>query len=681
MRYLIVIIALLFCMMSSVSNDYLFIGGWVMTIMNAYILCSSKKITLNIIDLLLLIFLIIDILSIFWCDVETPYYYGIANTYITISLYFLCRYSFRDRAPIKNLLKYLSVVAILITIGSIPFIFESFERIKSIENAMYISEFKFLISPYGMPLNIWGSLILYCFILQITNLIINDLSNRAKFFCLFGIFLTLSILILSFVRSVYICLIIYIPLITFTIVLQRNKRPTAFIFNAICAFSIVVSLIFYGDELRQTVSLFETYSQKQSFNSRIQAIDICKNMFSLVPSLGTGVNNLLYSLHMQLDEDDCISFFGNSLFQLIMERGIIGVIIILCIVLMILVFVVKTHKISMPSKLIISISFLIFAFRELTFPSYFQSAAIQSLSFVFLAMLNNSIVPYRIVNIQYRPLALILFTFCIFESHNLIRINNQINTTRKCVDKVNLNQWQAALDIISDSNSQSIPILFNKAIIYWNFYNEFDNIDFLKKSTMLLELCLKKAPKDYILLLNYAKCLHKLGLDEQSVEIFESLYKRHSKKESVQWQLTLSTDTDKALIANIINNPRILGTRQFTNYINTIDSIHLENIKSQIRSIRKQPEDAKSKAKLGKSKLWAGDTIGSVTLLEESLQMLPNLIEPRKTLYALGSKSKSAPYSMTNLTDGDTSVFLEEYYHSNFLYWYGGHIPAKYLLF
>lgn len=686
MKFFLVIIALSFCMMSSISNDYLFIGGWGITMANIVSLRNQSRVRINFIDLILIIYFCFNLFSIFWNKIDTPYYYGIASSFITTSLYFLCRNTL-NKEDSKKILPYICIYLILIIAIAVPTFLNNITELRTVKWDTYISEFKFIITPYGMPLNVWGSLSLYGFIILICSYLIFRPYDYFKHgLYLVGIGLCLFLLLLTFIRGIYICFTMYLLAVIIIGLSHENKRIQILLLISTCLISFIITLLFCKEDIVKTFSMFETYSQQQSFFSRICAIDYVKYILNTTPILGTGINNVSYYIHMTLDQDSEIPFLGNTFFQIIVESGVVGLILILCALILLIRSIVYNKDINPIYKKFITISIVIFILREATFPSFSQSVAIQSLIFVLLAIFQNCTTTSQLFVINKRLLITCSLFFCIFEGYNLSAIAKNINITTVSTYHINNENWGEALHMLNDADTTCFPICFNKAIIHWNLYRKYGNKSNQNESKRLLEKCKYFAHSDYIITFNYIQCLKQLGLNEQSTTLLDSINLIHSNKMVSNWYKLLSTNSDSILIQNIYKNPRLLYSNEYRSYFDTISKNRFKKIKLLIFN-KNDAHDAKAKAKLGRIKLWAGDTIGASILLSESLRLLPNLIEPRNYMSKIDKTNANLyenQYTIITKHRPDTVInetCIEEYYKNNFTFWYGGTVSSKYIVF
>jgi len=686
MKVFLVIVSLSFCMISSISNDYLFIGGWGITMANIVSLRNQDRVRINFIDLILIINFVFDLLSILWNKIDTPYYYGIASSFITTSLYFLCRNTL-DKEDSKKILPYICIYLIFIVAIAVPTFLNNIAELRTVKWDTYISEFKFIITPYGMPLNVWGSLSLYGFIILIcTYLIFKPCDNFKHVSYLIGIGLCLFLLLLTFIRGIYICFTIYLLAVFIIGLSHENKRIQTLLLISTCLISFIIALLFCKEDIVKTFFMFETYSQQQSFVSRICAIDYVKCILNTTPILGTGINNASYYIHMILDQDSEPPFLGNTFFQIIVEKGIVGLILIFCALILLIRYIVYNKDINPTYKKFITISIVIFIIREATFPSFPQSAAIQSIIFVLLAIFQNYTTTSHLFFIKKRLLIICSLFFCLFESYNLSATAKNINITTVSTHHINNENWDDALHILSNADTTCMPICFNKAIIHWNLYRKYGNISNLNESKRQLEKCKDFAQSDYIIIYNYIQCLRQLELNTQSTTLLDSMNLIHSNKMISDWYKLLLTNSDSILIQNIYKNPRLLYSNEYRSYFDTISTNRFQNIKLLIFN-KNDANDAKAKAKLGRIKLWAGDTIGASIFLSESLHLLPNLIEPRNYMSKIDKTNANLykkQYSIITKHLPDTvinEICMEEYYNNNFTFWYGGTVSSKYLIF
>lgn len=683
------------CLLLPLLNDYIFLSGWLLTLFLFLSLYRVDKMKINVVDICIFVYGLFDFCSIFISYSHYASLDNFINTYIILIFYFICRLVIRNENRNRIILSVSLICTLFPLLYLIPFGM-TFENIKFLHLGNYISDFKFILTPFGMSFNLWTTFLIYILLLQSLCILIYRKKAKKPYlkYIFLGFVFTISLLINSFSRGAYICLVIYIIGIFFLLleakINKKNKFIYVFMFIAIIGFASC----FHFNDVVKTLKMTETISQQRSLDSRYTAIFTGFRLFAENPLWGVGVNNFSYGENFLCDSKDTVtSFSGNILSQLLVERGCVGTIIALSLVISIF-YLILSYKKSCSIKSFFLLLFCILTVREFTYPGLLSCISCQLIFFLFVSLCQSYFGTF-VFQIELKPRVSIMISIMLillsgYISYYLYNKHEQITYNKKFVEAIEHNYLFEA-EKIENKLGEGTGSNLNRSILYWNLYKKNKQAEYLSKAEKTLLIAIKDSPYDYVLWHNLAK-IHELKGDfTQSNRILDSLERKHSKK--LLFQLTSMT-RNKELNEKVHNLLIRHPTMQQTIYYKTLNypknaRVIKNNLKSQSKKIMLM-NDPILYANYG-TLLWqCQDTILSKFFLEKALLQLPNLIEPRYNLSliesALNNKEKADLYLeqynfLTHNSKKRINECIDNSYYNYFFYWYGVPTSAKEVIF
>lgn len=173
--------------------------------------------------------------------------------------------------------------------------------------------FRFLFRPLGYITNVWSEVLL---------LILGWACLVHRRYAVFFVFLTFTAIFLSFSRGAYIASGIY--LVGSLLVMYKTDKLRVLL-PALAALALVV--ICCPNEMRTTLAMNHTASQRQSTESRVKGTLLAWTAFKARPFVGYGNGNYMYALDSLAGQDSTKPFTSmapNTLARLLVEKGVVG---------------------------------------------------------------------------------------------------------------------------------------------------------------------------------------------------------------------------------------------------------------------------------------------------------------------------------------------------------------------
>jgi tetratricopeptide (TPR) repeat protein len=405
--------------------------------------------------------------------------------------------------------------------------------------------------------------------------------------------------------------------------------------------SLLALTIPFKDDILRTLRITETVSQERSTSGRIEAGNVTKKIIAKIPLMGVGNGNFSLAANEFLHENDnntYSNFGGNSLFQLIAEKGIIGLLMWMGILTQIIYLFVK-EKDKSPTAYMIVVIFFVILIRELSFPVFFEYEGLQLTFFTLLAIFQNQTVDKscdmpifnfkRLSIISWIPVAIFtILLFLLFIHYKNEKNNNLFLVALKRGDLNN------ALTYI-DRTKESTPYLINRSICHWELFKKNKDPRSLLSSKLNLQKAIEKNPYDMMLLHNLSVVLNEEGKKDSSLFILSELVTRFPN--NALYQMTMfdsfyrngnKKEAQMHILKAVQNSPGILETPLWQN-LTRKDTLFTQKI---IQTLKINDPELNAEpimlAKYGKLLLNLGDTIRAKEYLTRSVSILPNLSRP-----------------------------------------------------
>ncbi|MDR0605389.1 MAG: O-antigen ligase family protein [Bacteroidales bacterium] len=443
-----------------------------------------KSITITISDIIVMMYVFYETYSCYSSEYRPNSMLFLIKILIILLLYFIAR-NFIKRNMLFAILVFFSFYFMIINLLEILFFLVHYLRIAYYE-FIDLTQFRNLFMPFGIYSNEWVSnlflmllfpLSLYIYIITIKNSLlaqnwdkrITVLIRSNYFFA--GIILTINIILfnilISFSRGAYIsAAVLFFASIIFFII---NRRRFSFIviFKYV---SWVFILPFIGgimlkQPVQSTILLHSSVSQNRSSVGRMQLWEKSLQIFKDSPYNGVGTNNFALNYN-SLGERGTVNFTGkisNSYLQLLVEKGIIGIVVYLILFFAFVYFSFyfsNIKKTSLLEKIFLTVSvFCVTAFliREITFSSFFFSDGIliQTLIiYLLVSVILFSNKPLFAINIKMHAGFIMIITILIisFYIHRTLQDQKYYYKFKNEFDKKQFNISLPLIEKISTNN-------------------------------------------------------------------------------------------------------------------------------------------------------------------------------------------------------------------------------------
>ncbi len=237
-----------------------------------------------------------------------------------LTTYFLVRRLQEERCDMHLAVTFLPIgAALLLSLGSF-WVFRNSVLDVGFADTYH---FRFLFRPLGYITNIWSEVLL---LLLGWICMVRRHSGTFICCCLLAIWF-------SFSRGAYIATGIYLVGGLFCFKIKREKL---YLLLA-GVFSFVLVCCLCPEEVKTTLQMNRTVSQRQSTESRIDGTQAAWKAFKERPLLGYGNRNFTYAVDHELNQDSrrsFTSFAPNIVMQLLVEKGITGTLIYVVLVVL-----------------------------------------------------------------------------------------------------------------------------------------------------------------------------------------------------------------------------------------------------------------------------------------------------------------------------------------------------------
>jgi tetratricopeptide (TPR) repeat protein len=662
-RGVLVIAFLLFIVFGTTicdANNALPVNGFICTLILIFLLLK-KKIKITILDLFLIVLFIYDVISLFFSINFYNSFDHLFHTFIVLEYYFIIRLFFDKDKKIRTLLlTYSTLIFFLAIITVISF--------KNFSTNVYgagfdnLYDFKYLHTPMGKLLNIWESILISCFGLICLCQYYYRKNGNISFFCLVICFLIGYNIIQSFSRGAYIALIVAIIAYALYYLLFCSKKNITIKVLVSCLLAVLfISALPNKKEIQRTLQFSETVSQKRSIDGRIKIATAVKYAWD-DHILGNGNANFSQAVNQYIYENDnnqFTSFSGNTIFQLIIEKGIIGFFFFLLLLMWMLYSFCREipHK---PKLYIIFTVLLIISIRELSFPTLFEHFGVQLNIITILAIAQNSSKSKEIFLVKSHNKYIALFlivNLSAFLIVNFFFYSNEQNN-HKFIQYMSKNDFVSAENCIAKT-SKNTPFLINRSLLYWCIYKENEDTVSLEKSKKYLLEAYQHNPQDPMIKYNLSVIFKLDNNRDMSLRMLRELIKKYPNNSVYQiglfTQLYEDGKTKESLpyfVSAIKNNPNLLETPMWRNF-QTNDSLHANAIVKKLKDdlLCIDRKDPVLSAKYGKILLCLGDTLSAKSFLLSAVSQLPSLTKPWYYMSCIA-------YAENNIQEGD--MFLRK---------------------
>lgn len=280
--------------------------------------------------------------------------------------------------------------------------------------------------PFGVPVNDWSSIVFLFFILCCNVTIAHWRSKNLRRILLVNCVVVGMSLVLTFSRGTYISLSLFLLSLSLLFVVLFRHHPGKILRHGLSVLVVLFILtIPVFKPFLATVKFLQTTSQVRSADGRLEIIN---SSFPLVKSYlwtGVGAGNfaMYYSRNnQQRSEDDTIvlSSTNNTGLQLLIDKGLVGIIGYISIFALLLVRLFNVISLRGPvtqagtDAAVCFLGICAFLFKELTFSSLLSNDSVLLLFSILLALSrrHTNIVFARTLTM--REMALRILPFLVF---------------------------------------------------------------------------------------------------------------------------------------------------------------------------------------------------------------------------------------------------------------------------
>lgn len=322
---------------------------------------------------------------------------------VVLLIYILFRVFWNEFRDFKIFLAGLFVASFILMIVSV-LSFLSFKNELATNGFTDLTQFKYLYHPLNKIkintfTNLWASVLIV--FLASNTIFFYKLKNKfLKIIVGSGIFLNLFCMLATLSRGTYLALIVF-WLFANAFLIKRLRLKRALIANMAVLTMVIFSAVIIGNSVQTTLAFSKTTSQQRSTSGRIFVWKKGFQMISEKPVFGRGQKNykLAFEKNPIVAEDIVYSLrTNNSYLQLIIEKGIFGLVTYAIFTFLILFIVIKNMQRknqTKENKIIISLllsGIIALLVRDFTFSTFFDNDMVYFLAF-FLVF---NMIPYDV---------------------------------------------------------------------------------------------------------------------------------------------------------------------------------------------------------------------------------------------------------------------------------------------
>lgn len=630
----------------------------------------------SLIDLCLSLITVYDIVSCLYADCPVPAICSALFSLFCLTVYFVLRRLFTSEYATRIILRgsYLPIGAALLLALCSFFIFRQSVLDVGFEDTY---PFRFLFRPLGYITNVWAEVLL---------LILGWVCLVRRYSGLF-IFLATFAILLSFSRGVYIALGIYMVAWLLLVKPKRDKLRLLLISFVV----ILLTGIFFPEEMKTTLRMNHTTSQQQSTRGRINATQTGWETFRKRPLFGYGSENYNFAVDSRLNQDSTLpntSYAPNILIQLLIEKGIVGILLYLMLVIAIVRTIIKRRK--QPGSYMVACVLLALAAKEMTQATLLYTPFALFMLYVLLAFLQKEEEPAEAGRSKSTASAYLIpafVTVCYLGWLTLSFQQNQVRSyQQQCMAAWEEGDFTEAIRLIEKTGRQT-PNLINQGIVHMQYYRKTGNQESLQAAEKLLQQASRLKPED-VQIRYLLTCLYIYASDPgKALPIAKDLaagYPRNSLYLSALSDILYQRGEKEAALQPLVNairyTPRLL-TGPRIHHLQQNDQPFCHTLRQHLSALAPSPEDSPANyARYGYIARWCGNQSVSDEYLRIAVSELPNLATPwhllgddnkyRLLLYGAFRKDLSTIELPEEKAMSDELLFTKTY-EIKFQNWYG----------
>lgn len=633
----------------------------------------KKRLVLSLVDITIIGFCLFEIVSYIFSVNKVASTSGLITIFISILYYSVFRICVSNEDNKKRFLFISSGFIMLICLLAIFSFFNYKSKIFS-AGFTVLSDFKHVFKPLGILSNVWSTYLLGFLCISILAIYYNDNPKRSIWLVI-CVLVILFNMIITFSRSLYVIFILITVVVFIGLLINKNNKKWNILKFTGILFIIFILISPFHRDLIKTLQMTSTVSQERSIVSRIDRSFITTTVLKENFFMGVGSGNYTLAINNSQYEDDNNSFTDfapNIVSQILVEKGLVGAVTCMCVILSLLYVFSKRNKKS-QSDYIIFFSLLCLWLREMSFPIFLKDLGMQVIIFTIVALFLNdhqkTIGLFKVSALKSNFFIAILTSVVLFISFILIKHSRDEKINFSYLQSMNQHKLSIA-ESLSEKMGDDIPYLINKSMFYWYKYMQTKSTNDLMYLKQLLLLILQQNPKDNIMRYNLATILWEEKRIDEAYSIFDDLVKKFPNNalfNFVYFRFCKEeyNDTRMNYLYNAIClNPDILESGYWNDMWNDIfiregilQIYHRDSIFSN------NPILTAKKAKLS---LCLGDTVKAENRLKQSVEILPNLSRPWFYLGIISfekekNRDKAIKYFEKSLALSDKDFQVEKY--------------------
>lgn len=633
----------------------------------------------TLIDITLSLITAYDLASCLHADCSVPAIRSALLSIFCLTSYFLLRKLFRSERVTRIIQQgsYLSIGTALLLAVCTFFIFR-----QSVLNVGFQDtyHFRFLFHPLGYITNVWAEVLL---------ILLGWVCLVRKYSGIF-IFLTVLAILFSFSRGAYIALGVY--MISWLLFVKPKRDKLRLL--AVSIVAIILTGIFFPKEMRTTLLMNHTTSQQQSTEGRITATQAGWDAFRQHPLFGYGNGNYTFAVDQTLNQNSTYpytTYAPNILIQLLIEKGIIGALLYLLLVLAVCLAIRKHRK--QPESYMIGCIFLTLAVKEMAQATLLYTPFALFMVYVMLAFLQKEDIPAgKKGNVQIVSPYIIpgIAAFCYLGWITFVFVQDQNKAyQQQSVEAWKKDQFREAIRLMEQTGEQT-PNLVNRGLLYMQYYRTTGNFTYRQTAEEIIEKASQQQPKD-IQIRYLQACLY---MDSKSLtkarliaEELVAAYPKNSLYLAVLSDILYRQGEKEAALQPLVNairyTPRLL-TGQRIQDLQQNDPVFYHSLQQRLSALTPSPTDSPTDyARLGYIARWCGNQSVAEDYLQKAVEDLPNLATPwhllgddnkyRLLLYGAFQKDLLSTELPEEKPMSDEMLF-KMMYQPKFVNWYGGEL-------
>lgn len=540
--------------------------------------------------------------------------------------------------------------------------------------------FRFLFRPLGYITNVWAEVLL---------ILLGWVCLVRKYSSLF-VFLTAWAIFLSFSRGAYIALAVYIVAWLLLVKPKQEKLRllgislTAGLLTAVC----------FPSEMKTTLQMNRTVSQQQSTEGRINATQAAWDAFREHPMYGYGNGNYTFAVDRALNQDSTLPYTlyaPNILVQLLIEKGIVGILLYLLLTIAICRTILKHWK--DPESRIISCILLTLVAKEMTQATLLYTPFALFMVYVLLAFMQKQKAPAE--EKEHRRTASIYvipgFVACCYLGWLAFVFLQDQNKSyqQQSVAAWEKGQFAEAIRLMEQTGEQT-PNLINRGLLYMQYYQETANPKYQQTAEEVLQKARQQQPEDIQIRYLQARLYidnRALGKARQIAEELATNYPKNSLYLSTLSDILYRQGEKEAALQPLVNairyTPRLLTGKRIRD-LQQNDPVFHHSLQQHLSALTPSPADSPTDyARLGYIARWCGKQSVAEEYLQKAVEDLPNLATPwhllgddnKYRLLLFGAFQKDLlSTELPEKKDMSDDLLFKMAYQPKFANWYGGEL-------